>query len=170
MIEAKVYWITGLSGAGKTTIGRLLVDKLKKSGQCVVYLDGDILRDVLGSTASHTIGERKELAMYYSRMCKMMVDQDFTVVCATISMFNDVRDWNRENIPGYVEVYLKVPIEVLIERDQKQLYSRAKAGEISNVMGLDVEVDEPQNPDVTLINDGSNNPASIIETLWDLLD
>jgi len=160
-----VYWLTGLSGAGKTTIGTLLYKHLKKSKTNVVYLDGDALREVFGGQHGHSLEERKQLAMQYSRLCRMLSNQGMYVICATISMFHEVRNWNREHIENYIEVYIKVPMEELIRRDQKQLYSRALKGEINHVMGINAEIEEPEKPDIVLVNDGNYSPQEIVNEL-----
>lgn len=165
MKQGVVYWITGLSGAGKTTVGKLLTNKLKTKKSNVVFLDGDILRSVFGTQTGYTPKERLDLAMRYSRLCQMLAMQEIDVVCATISMFHEVRNWNRESIPNYKEVYLKAPIKLLIERDQKQLYSRALNGEINNVMGVDVPIEEPTNPDLIINIDKNLTAKNIVETL-----
>jgi len=162
---ASLYWLTGLSGAGKTTIGRLFYSTLNKTKNNIVYLDGDVLREIFGGSQDYSPLERKNLAMRYSRLCKMLNEQNIDVVIATISMFHEVRDWNRENINNYKEIYIKVPIDILIERDQKQLYSRALKGEVEHVMGIDVEIEEPINPDVVILNDGSITPDSMVHLL-----
>jgi adenylylsulfate kinase-like enzyme len=95
----------------------------------------------------------------------MLTEQGIDVVIATISMFHEVREWNRKNIENYNEIYIKVPMEVLITRDQKNLYSRAFRGEIEHVMGVDIEIEEPINPDVIIINDGSNVPENMTDQL-----
>lgn len=160
------YWITGLSGAGKTTLGRAYWAHQRALGRDnLVYLDGDTLREVFGNGLGHTPAERHQLAMSYSRLCQMLTAQGIDVVCATISMFATVRDWNRSNIPGYVEIYLDVPIEVLERRDQKQLYSRARRGEIRHVMGVDEPVVPPAAPDIRIVNDGSLSKAQLLERL-----
>ncbi|MDB0021087.1 adenylyl-sulfate kinase [Candidatus Pseudothioglobus singularis] len=164
-----LYWITGLSGAGKTTIGQLFYSRLKISNKNVVFLDGDILREVLNITEQYSPKERRKIAMTYSRLCKLLTDQDIEVVIATISMFHEVRDWNRSNIEFYREVYIKVPNEVLIERDQKKLYSRALKGEIQYVIGADlnknIEFEEPKKPDIIINNDGLKKPEDIVDQL-----
>jgi len=159
------YYLTGLSGAGKTTIGKELYFQLKAHQDNIVYLDGDTLREVFGGQHGHSVEDRKNLAMHYSRLCKMLTDQGIDVVITTISMFTEVRNWNRANIKGYTEIYLKVPMDILIQRDQKQLYSRAIQGEVENVMGVDVEIDAPESPDIILQNDGSKTPAEMTATL-----
>ncbi len=157
-----VYWITGLSGAGKTTTGRLLYNHLNTIKSEIVFLDGDVLRELFGGNTGHSLEERKKMAIYYSRLCKLLSYQGMDVVCATISMFHDCRQWNRKNIANYKEVYLKVPINTLVKRDSKKLYSRAVKGEIKHVMGIDVPFDEPKDPHLVIENNGNCSPENIL--------
>lgn len=116
-----VYWITGLSGSGKSTVALRLYQILQKENPGTVYLDGDRLREILGAATpdSYTPEERHLLAFTYAKLCKMLSEQKFTVICSTVSMLNDVREWNRKNINNYQEIYLKATEETLIARDQK---------------------------------------------------
>ena len=148
--KTNVYWITGLSGAGKSTLCRKLVQHLREQKRTVIMLDGDELREAMGATHSHTQQERRQLAMRYAHLCHMIAVQGVDVAIATISLFREVHEWNRENIPGYVEIYLHVPLEELIRRDPKQIYARAARNELSDVAGYDFAVDEPQSPDVRI--------------------
>lgn len=148
LAPGSVYWITGLSGAGKTTLCQELSRYLRTRGRPVIVLDGDNLRDVLGATQAHTRAERLDLALRYARLCVLIASQGVDVTIATISLFREVHDWNRIHMPGYVEIYLDVPLAELRRRDPKRIYERAGLGEITNVAGVDIEVDEPEAPNV----------------------
>ena len=93
------------------------------------------------SLDSHSRKARIELALKYAQMCRLLSDQGFIVVIATISMFDELYAWNRENITNYFEVYLKVPLDELRRRDPKSIYQRYENGELINVAGLDLSVD-----------------------------
>lgn len=157
-----VYWITGLSGAGKTTVGELLYRHILAKKKNVIFLDGDILRQVFGNDLGHSEEERRISARRNANLCALLAGQGMDVVCCTISMFQSIRDWNRENIEKYYEIYLQVPLEVLKRRNQKSLYSDSEKGKVQNVCGLDIRVEEPANPDVLIVNDGSYSPQGIV--------
>ena len=95
----------------------------------------------------------------------MLAAQGFDVVCATISLFHSVQRWNRANIPNYFEIYLRVPFEELTRRDSKGIYSHALGG-ASNVVGLDISMEEPETPDLVLENYGDIDPYHALETVW----
>lgn len=168
--QGTVFWLTGLSGAGKTTIGHLFYEYLKTKKSNLVFLDGDILREVFDNDLGHSLSEREKSAGRNSRLCRMLAAQGLDVICATISMFHGCREWNRQNISKYTEIYIKVPIEVLIQRDQKQLYSRAIRGEVKDIMGIDLIVEEPSNPDIVLDNDGSRKASELVGELIEKLN
>jgi adenylylsulfate kinase len=148
---SKVIWITGLSGAGKSTLAHELVARLRYAGEAVVMLDGDVLRDVFGAVEENAQNHGREgrlaLALRYSYLCRVIASQGLTVVIATISLFKEVHVWNRVNLPGYFEVFLKVPFEELRRRDPKGIYRRFDSGELSDVAGLDFPIDEPEAAD-----------------------
>lgn len=158
----KVYWITGLSGAGKTTIGKLWCERLKALGENTVFLDGDELRKAIADDLGFSESDRRKSGMRNAKLCGLLAEQGLTVVCCTISMFNSIREWNRRNMPGYFEVYVKVSMETLQKRDQKNLYTKQK----QDVAGIHFEVEEPQNPDCILENDGRYTPKEQVEFLW----
>ena len=112
------------------------------------------MREVFGHAFGYSADERKKCAMCYSRLCKMLSEQGITVVCCTVSMFDSVREWNRTNIPGYIEVYVKASVETLLERNQKGLYSGLQDGTSSQVVGMGIHMEEPKAPDIIIENDG----------------
>lgn len=152
-----VYWFTGLSGAGKTTIGRLFYTKVKKEYPNTIFLDGDILRKVFGDDLKYSKEDRMRCAMRYSRLCAMLQQQGMNVICCTISMFDSVREWNRKNIQNYKEIYVKVSMETLKFRDQKRLYS----GNSEEIVGIHVKAEEPKCPDLILENEGTKTPEEL---------
>jgi adenylylsulfate kinase len=163
-----VYWLTGLSGAGKTTIADGLFERLRADKENVVLLDGDTLRLVFGNDLAHDEAARRQSAMRNARLCHMLSDQGLDVVCATISMWEDCRAWNRANILHYLEIYLRVPLELLSERDPKGIYARAARGELENVVGVDLPAEEPVTPDLIIHNHGETTPAGAIEQILEL--
>jgi adenylylsulfate kinase len=169
MTPGCVYWFTGLSGAGKTTLGRLFHERLQAARPNAVFLDGDVLREVIGDDLGHSYDQRMKSAMRNARLCKLLSDQGIDVVCATISMFHECQRWNRKHIPCYREIYLRVPMQELMRRDQKQLYSRAQLGEVRHVWGVDIAIEEPENPDLIIDNDGTRSPGELVESYFEQL-
>ena len=99
------------------------------------------------------------------RVCRMLSDQGIDVVCCSISMYSQVREWNREHIEQYKEIYIKVKRETLLRRNQKGLYTGGK-----NVVGVDLPFDEPKHPDIIIENDGEEAPESIVSRLESLFN
>ena len=165
-VKGNVYWITGLSGAGKTSIGKLFFKKIKQKEPNTIFLDGDELRLMLNVEPSFSMESRLAVSYVYSKLCNLLSNQKLNVVIATISMFEEIRAWNKKNIINYNEVYIKVPMNILIKRDQKSLYSKAINSEINNVVGIDIPFHEPVNPDLICINDGSKSIQKIAEEIF----
>lgn len=168
-----MIWITGLSGAGKSTLASEVVDRMRAPENAVVMLDGDELREVFGAAAANAQNHGREgrlaLAMQYAHLCRVIAGQGLTVVIATISLFREIHTWNRANLPGYFEVYLKVPVEELRRRDPKGIYRRFDAGEITDVAGLDLPIDEPEAADWVVEFDPSKTMNAVAEDLMKTL-
>ena len=159
-----VYFFTGLSGAGKTTLGSLIYDRLKATKPNVVMLDGDRIRLAFGEDVGYTHDERLRWAGRIFRVCQLLAQQGIDVIVCSIAMYSDVRSWNRQNIPNYKEIYVKVSKETLIQRNQKGLYT---AGH--NVVGVDLPFDEPQTPDLVVENNGERSPLQVVQAIENAL-
>ncbi len=144
----RVIWITGLSGAGKSTLARALAPLLSPAS---LLLDGDEMREALGLLAGgYERADRLKLALTYARLCRLAAAQGQTVICSTISLFHEVHEWNRANLPGYFEVFLDPPAGTLEKRDYKGVY-RAGRGPVA---GRDLPPELPLNPDLHLTGEG----------------
>lgn len=160
MKKGTLYWITGLSGAGKTTIGNRLYYRMKQTRDNVILLDGDILKQIAGSDLGYDRQARIERGHRYSSLCKVLTDQGIHVIICTIAMYDEIRDWNRQNIENYVEVFLDVDMEVLRQRNRKNLYSANK-----DVAGVSVAVEFPKTPDIVIVNDGTGSLEDDIDKI-----
>ena len=148
-----VIWIVGLSGAGKTTIARLLLKKLKKKYSNLVHLDGDIIRKIYNDKLGYSSKDRNINAERLSKMTKFLSDQKIHVVGSVLSNFPKWQAWNKKNIKNYYQVYLKVSLKELIKRDKKNIYKKALKGTKKNVVGVDIKFKEPLNSNLIIDNE-----------------
>lgn len=139
-----VIWITGLSGVGKTTLGKMVYKHIKRKYPNTVFVDGDSFRKAFVKNSGHSVEERREIARQISGLCQFLSDQNIHVVCATISLFNDIHKYNRENIKKYFDIFVECEMDELVRRDKKGLYSKALSGKIKNVVGVDLSFDKPE--------------------------
>lgn len=167
MEKGRVYFITGLSGAGKSTVARELFKIIRSGKSNVILLDGDELREIFLNDLGYSMEDRKKMAMRYVRLVKMLSDQNIDVILATISMFSEVRQWNRKHIENYVEIYIKASLDTLVKRDPKGIYKNALNGSVKNVLGIDLEFEEPDNPDMVLENDSGKSCESLARKIFE---
>lgn len=152
-MNGQVFWITGLSGAGKTSIGTRLYYRLKKQYSQIVLLDGDIIKRLFGiDNVDYSKEGRRKRAFQYSELCKLLASQGITVICCAIAMFDEVRAWNRKHISNYYEIFIDVDLSTVAKRDAKGFYKRFRSGKDAMV-GITEDVEFPKNPDIVIKND-----------------
>lgn len=166
--KSGVVWVTGLPGAGKTTLSQSLVSTFKSRNQSVLLLDGDNLRRIFANTDYSPEG-RRALALTYARLANDLASQGALVICATVSMFDEVRDWNRENNAHYFEIFLDPPRSVLAERDQKGLYTQASIDSDVLLPGVTTSVELPKQPDLHLTSFSASDLPSLCNEIADTL-
>ena len=150
-----VIWITGLSGAGKTTLGTEVYRQWKERAPNTVLVDGDTIRALFkldGNPDLYRLDGRRMVAGRIHELCKWLDGQNFNVVCCTISLFGDLHDINKQAFSRYFEVFLDVPMDVLRRRDNKNIYARAFDGKLPDVVGVDLPFDPPSDPDFRIDN------------------
>jgi len=165
-----IIWIIGMSAAGKTVIGKELYKLIKSKHKNTVFLDGDIFRSLHDNDVKHTIEDRKRNSDRICRICEFLDQQDIHAVCSVLSIFHDAQAWNRKHYKKYYEIFLDVSFETLKKRDQKNLYKRALAGEIKNVVGVDIKFKAPKKPDLIIKNEGKEKPETIARRIFEKLN
>jgi adenylyl-sulfate kinase len=161
-------WFTGLSGAGKTTLARIVETELRGRGHNVEVLDGDVVRTNLSKGLGFSKEDRDTNIRRIGFVCDLLARNGVVAIAAAISPYRDVREEVRKTIGSFVEVYVKCPIDVLAERDVKGLYKKALAGEIKNFTGIDDPYEEPLSPEVVIQTDTETpeqSAARILTTL-----
>lgn len=152
-----IVWIVGLSGAGKTTIGREVYALWKQRDPATVLVDGDEIRAIVGADreGAYTIAARRQNAERLASLCAWLDTQEINAVCCALCIFPDVLAGNRKRFRRYFEVFVDAPMSRLEERDSKGLYAAARAGKTSNVVGVDIPFPRPSAADFVVDNSGA---------------
>lgn len=150
--KACVLWLTGLSGAGKSTTANAVEQRLHALGRHSYILDGDNLRHGLTRDLGFTPADRVENVRRIAEVAKLFVDAGLIVLVSVISPFRDEREMARRMMADgeFIEIFVDAPLEVCERRDPKGLYRKARAGEIKNFTGIDSPYEPPERPDIVL--------------------
>ena len=148
MSKGFVVWFTGLSGAGKSTIATALQAELSRRGRHPELLDGDEVRTHLSKGLGFSKEDRDTNIRRIGYVARLIARSGGVAITAAISPYRDVRDELRGQTPGFVEVFVRAPLDTLVERDTKGLYRKAIAGEIANFTGVSDPYEEPLHPEV----------------------
>jgi adenylyl-sulfate kinase len=151
--EGFTVWLTGLSGAGKTTLAERLVARLRQQDASVELLDGDFVRTNLSHGLGFSREDRDTNIRRIGFVAELLSRNGVIAIVAAISPYREARDELKSRIANFIEVYVECPIEVLTLRDVKGLYKRAIAGEIGNFTGISDPYEPPLNPSVVIHSD-----------------
>jgi bifunctional enzyme CysN/CysC len=164
---ARIIWLTGLSGAGKSTISTEVERELFNMGKHAYVLDGDNIRHGLCSDLAFSPEDRAENIRRVGEVAKLFVDAGILCITAFISPYRSDRDLVRQMVPKgqFIEVYLKAPLEVCEQRDVKGLYAKARAQEIKNFTGISAPYEAPTNPELVLPTDQLTIAESVAKIL-----
>ena len=163
-------WLTGLSGAGKSTIAQKVIAQLQEQGIKTEYLDGDTLRKTLTADLGFSPSDRAENIRRIGNLAHQLTQEGSIVLVAVIAPYQHLRDILRSQIVAFVEVYINAPLEICEERDPKGLYQKARRGEIKQFTGIDDPYEPPLNPEIICYTDResiSDSAQKIIDYLHD---
>ena len=164
---APVLWLTGLSGAGKSTIAACVNAELRSRGTDTEYLDGDVVRSIAagGFSRAERDAHIRRVGFFASRFA----DHGITVICALISPYAESRAYVRGLCGRFVEIYLSTPLAECERRDPKGLYARARRGEIAQFTGIDDPYEPPDRPEVTIDTSRTScdDAVSIVLAAWE---
>jgi adenylylsulfate kinase len=164
-------WLTGLSGAGKTTISNALEQELRSRYSKIEVLDGDIVRENLTKGLGFSKPDRDENIRRIGFVANLLTRNGVVVLVSAISPYREIRQEVKQKVGDFIEVYVNAPLAVCESRDVKGLYKKARAGEIKSFTGIDHPYEAPINPEVecrTDIETLEESVAKIISKLEEL--
>ena len=174
MSKGIVIWLTGLSGAGKTTLASALKYELIAAGHRIETLDGDEVRENLSRGLGFSKADRDTNVRRIGFVARLLARNGVIVLASAISPYRQSRDDVRQSVEGdgarFVEVFVRAPLAVLVERDVKGLYKKALAGEIKNFTGISDPYEEPFAADVVVDSSVETIEESAARVLDHLLE
>ncbi len=170
MEKGVTVWFTGLPSSGKTTIAHKLEGILRDKGCKVEVFDGDVIRKHLCSDLGFSRQDRDTNIKRIAYVCKLLTRNGVVAIASAISPYRDTRDYAREEIGEFLEIYVKCPLDVCKQRDVKGLYKKALNGEIKGFTGVDDPYEEPLRPELILetnsesVDDSTKRVLSLLES------
>ncbi|MDX1978490.1 MAG: adenylyl-sulfate kinase [Pseudanabaenaceae cyanobacterium bins.68] len=144
-----ILWLTGLSGAGKTTIALGVLQILQQRQRAAELLDGDIIRTNLSHGLGFSKQDRDLNVLRVGFVANLLAKHGVIAISAVISPYRDTRQQVRASASNFLEVYVSAPLEICESRDVKGLYAKARAGKITGFTGIDDPYEPPHLPEVT---------------------
>lgn len=149
-MESATIWFTGLSGSGKSTIAKLVKQKLAEEGIPLIIFDGDEVRKSLSRDLDYSKESRDKHITRIADVCKIISSQGVLNLACVIAPTREIREYARRNIPSFVEVYVKCPLSECQKRDPKGHYQKVKEGAIKDFVGVTIPYEEPLNPEIVI--------------------
>lgn len=156
-----LFWITGLSGSGKTTIGNKIKKDISKIYGPTLMISGDNIREIFG-LKGYDYDDRLKILNKYNKFAKYITNQKINIIFAVVGMVETTRNWNRKNIDNYVEIYIKSNIKNIIALNKKKIYHKKKPGKI---IGINIKPELPKKPDIIIVNSFNQSSDKIAEKL-----
>lgn len=144
----KIFWLTGLSGSGKTTIGKLIHKDITKLFGPTILINGDDIRNIF-NIVSYDKKSRLKIGKQYSDFCKFVSYQNINIIITVVGLFYDLHSYNRKNNKNYIEIYIKSKIKNIIKNNKKKIYKKKDVGDI---VGINIRPELPKKPDITINN------------------
>ena len=160
-----IIWITGISGAGKTTLAKELVKKIKENYDSVISIDGDIIRELFDNELGYDIEARVSQIKRIQRLALFLEKQKMTVVVSALYSREDLLNWNRVHFKKYFEIYLDASLKLVIQRDVKGIYKKFQNGKEKNIVGLDIPWNIPLKYDLLINMDKLPSVQEIIDKI-----
>ena len=162
-----IIWLTGISGAGKTTLSKNLLKVLNNSKYRFVSLDGDEIRELFGKDLGYSLPDRIKQIKRIQNLCKFLDNQKIDVIASALYFSEEISSWNRKNFSSYYEIYIKTSLEMVSTADVKGIYERYNAGKEKNVVGVDIKWIEPQEPFLVLDRDMGIKKKQMVQKILD---
>lgn len=165
--RAKVFWFTGLSGSGKSTIAKGLEEKLHEAGRLVMVLDGDNVRAGINNNLGFSDADRKENIRRIAEVAKLFLDAGVITICCFVSPTVEIREQAKHIIGAkdFIEVFVNTPLEECEKRDVKGLYAKARKGEIKDFTGINAPFEAPVNANLEIKTAGKTIDESVAQAL-----
>ena len=156
-----LFWITGLAGSGKTTLGRKIKKDISKIYGPTIMISGDDIRKIF-ALKGYEYNERVSILKKYSLFAKYITEQKINIILAVVGMIEAQRKWNRTNIENYIEIYIRSNIKDIIKLNKKKIYNKKNPGKL---IGINIKPQYPKKPDITIINSFKSTTDQMAKSL-----
>jgi len=155
-----LFWITGLSGSGKTSIAKEIFPSIKKKFGPTILISGDQIREIF-KLKKYDASSRLEYGLSFSKLAKFITDQNINIILNVIGMFSAVRKRNKSTIKNYIEIYIETDLKKVIKLDKKKIYKHNK----KNIVGKDIKAELPKKPSIIIKNVFNKNIKNLSSEL-----